>query len=1066
MLQKLNLLTRRHRLLVLIAGLLLLICVVGTAAVGFFLRNKGQEVTRTPTSPVLVDGPSDSVDGAVDSGGALTITDGGSTADDGESRLDIRLSAGQARPETAEPITVASGEPLSDEEIEWIVARLPELVVAPEDSADFKIPEDALPPPRTGETIDEPFPPSPEPVTQASVETGPLEVLRFAPEGEIPLAPFVSVTFNQPMVPLTTLDDLAAEDVPVRLEPDLPGVWRWVGAKTLTFEHEAAAIDRLPMATEFLVTVPAGTESATGGVLADTVSWTFSTPPPTLTNWYPGSSPQPLEPLLFAAFDQRIDQEKVLATVQVAANGQPIPVQLATEAEVRADEAVSRLATSAGEGRWLAFRAGSSLPADAAISITIGPGTPSAEGPLVTPDAQSFDFRTYAPLRIERHGCSWSPDRCPPLVPFFIDFNNPIDVEAYDESMLLIEPALPGATVDIFGNTITIRGVTEGRTTYRITVDGAIQDVFGQTLGEDSRLTFRVGSAEPVLVGPDETFVTLDPAASKPAFTVYAINHNRLKVRVYAVEPSDWPAFKTYLQEYNRQDDPPEPPGRKVMDETVPLESAADVLTEGNIDLSEALDGEFGHLIIIVEPDRGLSPFGRDRYRDIVQTWVQVTQIGLDAFSDHSEMVVWTSDLQDGTPLPGVTVEADAPGVRAVTGSDGTARFNLPEAGAAFLTARQGDDVAFLPRSASFWGDDVWQVRPVRDELRWYVFDDRQMYRPGEEVHVKGWLRRIGGRQNGDVGLVGDAVSAVGYQVIGPQGNELIGGRGEVNALGGFDFAFTLPDNANLGFAQIMLDAEGNLSDLSGDQHHHEFQIQEFRRPEFEVSARNETVGPYFVGDEAVVAVSANYFAGGPLPNAEVTWQVTSSPGSYVPPNWPDFIFGKWIPWWFFFEPIYGEGVYSPYGPDYGEVDVETFSGVTDASGNHYLRLDFEEASEPRPFSVLAEATVIDVNRQAWAGTTSLLVHPAELYVGLRSESTFVERGTPLKIDAIVTDLDGKPISGHPVEVTAARLEWKYRQGSWREEEVDIQECELESALEPLTCDFETTLGGKYQITA
>ena len=47
------------------------------------------------------------------------------------------------------------------------------------------------------------------------------------------------------------------------------------------------------------------------------------------------------------------------------------------------------------------------------------------------------------------------------------------------------------------------------------------------------------------------------------------------------------------------------------------------------------------------------------------------------------------------------------------------------------------------------------------------------------------------------------------------------------------------------------------------------------------------------------MAVEASYYAGGPLPNAEVNWQVTSSPGSYSPPNWPDFIFGSWSPWWF-----------------------------------------------------------------------------------------------------------------------------------------------------------------------
>ena len=52
----------------------------------------------------------------------------------------------------------------------------------------------------------------------------------------------------------------------------------------------------------------------------------------------------------------------------------------------------------------------------------------------------------------------------------------------------------------------------------------------------------------------------------------------------------------------------------------------------------------------------------------------------------------------------------------------------------------------------------------MRTTLRWYVFDDRQMYKPGEEVHLKGWMRRIGGKQDGDVGLVGSAVSAVSYQ--------------------------------------------------------------------------------------------------------------------------------------------------------------------------------------------------------------------------------------------------------------------------------------------------------------
>jgi hypothetical protein len=47
---------------------------------------------------------------------------------------------------------------------------------------------------------------------------------------------------------------------------------------------------------------------------------------------------------------------------------------------------------------------------------------------------------------------------CPPLRPFFIEFNNPIEAESYQESMLRVEPEIPGVTVNVNGNTITFTG--------------------------------------------------------------------------------------------------------------------------------------------------------------------------------------------------------------------------------------------------------------------------------------------------------------------------------------------------------------------------------------------------------------------------------------------------------------------------------------------------------------------------------------------------------------------------------------------------------------------------------
>ncbi|MBN1266499.1 MAG: hypothetical protein JXA25_13465 [Anaerolineales bacterium] len=1032
MAQKQNRVSLRALLLLLIGVVILLI-----VGVLWFSRNAGSDEPGV-VIPAQIDSTGE------ESGLSTEAPDDGTT-------LTVRLSEGQDHPEQVEPVPLAIGEPLSADTVLAILSRLPALAPEPDSSLDFRLPEDVIPPPRTGETISQSFPPD-EDMGPATVESGPLEVLRYAPEGEVPIAPFVNITFNQPMVELATVDDLAAADIPVQIKPEPPGTWRWLGTRTLNFQADSELIDRLPMSTEYTVTIPAGTLSAVGGVLEETVTFSFVTPTALLTETYPSVSPQPRDPLFFLAFNQRIDQEAVLATIKVTARNQQFSIRLATEEEIANDKTVRGLIDSAAESRWLAFKTEEQLPLDSDILVLIGPGTPSAEGALLTTDQQSFSFQTYAPLRIEDHGCSWYDGDCPPLTPFYIEFNNPLDLGAYDEEMLRISPELPGASVNIYEDMITISGATAGRTTYRVTVDGTIQDIFGQTLGRDEVLKFKVGSAQSALIGPDQNFVTLDPSASDPALDLYSINYDKLDVQIYAVQPSDWAAFQEYMYEFDRSDTPPDPPGTLVQDGVMQLDTPADTLTEIRIELSDYIDGESGHFIVIAKPQQGI--FEEDRYWETVRVWVQVTRIGLDAFVDHSEIVVWTNALQDGSPLSDVRITSGPGGSSQTSGLDGTVRFDIPSSGVSYLVAEKQGDRALLPASTWYWGDESWVRRTPQDSLRWLVFDDRQMYRPGEEVHLKGWLRQIGGGQDGDVGLAGSKLETVSYQLYGPQGNEIGNGQIDVNALGGFDLTLTLPENTNLGYAQLVLNAEGALGGLDdGRQYYHSFQIQEFRRPEFEVSARTETTGPVFIGGYAVAAVEAAYYTGDPLPGAEVSWNVMTSPGHYQPPNWPDFTFGSWTPWWY-------------YESDYTETEYTSYTGQTDASGTHYLRMDFDETSSLRPLSVLAEGTVYDVNRQAWTGTTSLLVHPAEYYVGMRSDRYFVERGTPLAIELIVTDLDGEAVVDRPIDVTAARMEWKYQNGRWQQVEADVQECTVGSQTEPVSCSFETPIGGSYQITA
>jgi uncharacterized protein YfaS (alpha-2-macroglobulin family) len=972
--------------------------------------------------------------------------------------LRFRLSEGAEQAERPAALPTPATTKISDAEVQSILKRLPAVKAEDADEQDFALRDRSLPPPRTGKTINVSFPqqvetPGPELATSAT-----LEVLRFAPEGEVPLAPQLSVTFSQPMVAVTSQEE-AAEVVPVRLSPQPPGRWRWVGAKTLLFVPEG----RFPMATQYSVTVPAGTRNAQGNAaLMGAKSWTFATPPPQVKSTYPEGNSVERDALMFVEFDQRIDPAAVLRTIRVIAGSTVLTPRLATSQEVEADEAVKRLAGAAEKGRWLAFRvvdkSGSTqtaLPGDAAISVSIGPGTPSAEGPRKTTQQQGFSFHTYGSFRAVRSLCSYN-QTCTPFDPWNIEFSNPVDAAAFDQTKIRVEPAIEGMKASVYGNWMTITGTKKGRTVYKVTVDRSLKDRFAQQLEGNNTFTFNVGRAPQLLYASGDIFSVADPNGA-PRLTVYSVNYNKLKVTLYAVAPENWNQFMEYIRWVNNYNSDPKRkqqlPGRQVFSKLVDVVGQPDELVETGIDLTPALNNGLGQVIAVVEPP----VLQKNQEQQTLRQWVQVTNIGLEAFVDRTDLLGWANSLRDGRPLEGVEMTIEPGGnAKGVSDGSGLARLALPDSAQKnvnVLVARQGPDVAILPENTYYWSSEgSWRRGSVSDYLGWYVFDDRKMYRPNEEVHIKGWLRRIGGGQEGDVGALLDSASTVSYTLHDSRGNEITKGSVSLNALGGFDTVIKLPATMNLGYASINFEAQGGNAAVAGRSYGHSFQVQEFRRPEFEVNTK-ASEGPLFVGDHATTTVTASYYAGGGLANAEVRWQVTSRPTQYTPPNRGDFIFGTWIPWWI----SRGEEA---------EQTSQSFTSRTDAAGKHNLRIDFDAVNPARPSSVVAQASITDVNRQTWSSSTTLLVHPADLYVGLKSDRTFVQKGEPLNVQAIVTDLDGKAVTGREVKVRAVLLDWEYEGGEWKQKEKNAQDCTVRSANDAVKCTFQTKEGGAYRVTA
>ena len=946
-----------------------------------------------------------------------------------------------------------STPPLAPARVRALLKHLPEPPEAP--VRDIAVRDASRPPPLTGATIHAPWPPEGE--GHEKPATGPVEkalrVLRHAPEGNVALAPHFSITFSQPMVALSSHQDADAAQVPVSLMPQPPGRWRWLGTQTLVFEPDF----RLPAATDYIATVPAGTRSATGARLQDAYIARFSTPAPTLAAFRADMDDTGLNPTLDLDFDQAVDPKAVLARLSVTdPKGVPVPLTLvnADQAQDITDSDDNR---SGDAPRYrVQLRAPAPLPEATRFKVELAPGLPSLEGPRVAPKGERKDFRTYGPFEVASHQChrrsddgkAPAPGTCDPDHGWSIQLSNDLDPEHFDPASITLSPPVENLKVNAYASTLNLRGQFSGRTSYQVGLPATLTDRYGQTLGKARNVAFTTGDAVPRLIGPERDLIALDPTAP-PTISVYTRGIGQLALEVRRVGPEHWDDFANRLEghpDYRPIAEAPPKLGQWVGRKTLRVEGDPNALLETRIPLSDWLDDGLGQLLVVV------SPLGHREIEYHIVTWVQSTRIGLVAVHDRTRLTAWASDLSTGSVLTGMDIGIHGHKTPVPVDDHGMAQLTLPSADThRLLIARRGKEVAILPRDVAHGYYDTgwakWKYDAPDDLLRWLVFDDRGMYRPGEEVRVKGWLRRLRNDPRGDLEI--DDATTVVWRLHDTVGEELGAGEVALSAQGGFDIGLRLPQTPALGRARLELTAHGGRS-ARNHRIFHTFQIEEFRRPEYEVTATAPT-GPVLVGDSVAFSANAAYYAGGALPGAPTRWWVNARPARYVPPGHDAWRFGSFWPWWVMRN-------------DDEEERFQTFSGQTDASGRHAVEARLSRLRPALPVRLDAGVTVTDVNRQGWSAMTGVLVHPAEHYVGLQTERSVVVAGKPIEVRALVVDIDGQIVPASQVRMRLLRQEWSHRHGMT---ETGIDHCEQHQREgKPVACRWTPREGGSYRIEA
>ena len=168
-----------------------------------------------------------------------------------------------------------------------------------------------------------------------------------------------------------------------------------------------------------------------------------------------------------------------------------------------------------------------------------------------------------------------------------------------------------------------------------------------------------------------------------------------------------------------------------------------------------------------------------------------------------------------------------------------------------------------------------------QDRRRGVIITDRPAYRPGDTVKYKLWMRNGGyGNQNSL------EVVKISLRIYDPTENKLSEKEFTLDKFGGLAGEFKIPDDAKLGDYEMSTYEEGGY-----DAIHSTFRVEEYRKPEFEVSV-DTPKNSLMLGEKVSATVRAKYLWGDSVKKGVANVTVRRTPRRIT---WYPFFEWSWL---------------------------------------------------------------------------------------------------------------------------------------------------------------------------
>ncbi len=375
------------------------------------------------------------------------------------------------------------------------------------------------------------------------------------------------------------------------------------------------------------------------------------------------------------------------------------------------------------------------------------------------------------------------------------------------------------------------------------------------------------------------------------------------------------------------------------------------------------------------------------------------------------------------------------------------------------ITARaDGGRFAYLGYTGVWFGrhhDQEYQ------QTRVFTITDRPVYRPGQKVRYKFWLRHA----KYDMADTSDfAGQTVNVEIHDPKNQRVRNERVKLDEYGGVEGELDLPADAALGVWQL------NIANHGGGN----YRVEEYKKPEYEVTI-DAPKEPVMLGEKIEAEIAAKYYFGSPVTEAKVKYKITRTAVDkpWYPPRPWDWFYGPGY-WWFGYDYHWYPGFagwgclrplpfWWPHASAPPELVAEREVEIG-PDGKLKVQIDTLPAKELHPdedhqYTVTAE--VVDQSRRTIVGTGHVLVarRPFKVY-------TWVDRGYYRVGDTIAAHFSAHTLDNQPVEGSGKVRLFKIRYQDGKPVETSVYDALLDTnAQGDADLQLKAAAPGQYRLS-